>query len=232
MTTALFRDDAYRQACEATVTAINERGGIVLDQTVFYAAGGGQPGDAGTMSFDGQTCPIATTVYDSDRSTIVHVPAEGATAPEPGAKVMLELNWDQRHKIAGAFYYGKQTWGGALRFRFESGFPYSPSFPEAAVVGSDVQPTFPTNSRRIPGAFEVDLNVYKQFEFGRFRPRVFAEVFNLLDTRNVRAVFSDTGEPDVTVTTFQTGSFDAGYFIRPDFYREPRRVQVGVEFNF
>lgn len=99
MTTALFRDDAYRQTCEATVQAINDRGGIVIDQTVFYAAGGGQPGDAGTLTFDGQSCAIATTVYDSDRSTIVHVPAEGATAPEPGTTVTLELDWAQRYKF-------------------------------------------------------------------------------------------------------------------------------------
>ena len=44
MTEELFRDDAYARECEATVTGVDERG-IQLDRTVFYAAGGGQPGD-------------------------------------------------------------------------------------------------------------------------------------------------------------------------------------------
>ncbi len=145
---------------------------------------------------------------------------------------LLPLNWDQRHKVAGAVYYGEAGWGGALRFRLESGFPYTPFFPEAALVGSDVPPEFPTNSRRMPWTFEVDLNLQKTFDLGVVRPRLFVDVFNLLDTRNVQAVFADTGKPDVTVTQFQTGSFDPGYFVRPDFYREPRRIQVGIGFDF
>ena len=48
MTHDLFRTDAYRTECPATVTAITAQG-IVLDQTVFYPMGGGQAGDAGAL---------------------------------------------------------------------------------------------------------------------------------------------------------------------------------------
>lgn len=98
MTETLFRSDAYARSCDAKVLAINERGGIVLDRTICYASAGGQPGDTGTLSWDGGTCPIATTVYDADKTTIVHVPGADATAPAVGTPVNLTLDWDTRHR--------------------------------------------------------------------------------------------------------------------------------------
>ena len=78
MTLQLYRADAYLRETPARVLAVNERGGLVLDQTNFYAAAGGQPGDKGVLRFNGADCPILTTVYDStDKSQIVHVAAEG-----------------------------------------------------------------------------------------------------------------------------------------------------------
>ncbi len=98
MTTPLFRDDAYLQSSEACVTTINDRGGIVLDKSIFYPMSGGQPGDSGHLIAAGTSYPIATTVYDTDRATIVHVPAEATTPlPEPGTPVTLELDWQRRH---------------------------------------------------------------------------------------------------------------------------------------
>ncbi len=99
MTTLLFRDDTYLKSCEATVVGITERGGIILDRTVFYAAAGGQPGDKGTLNggiISGLT--IATTVYD-EAKTVVHVPAEGQPLPAVGDVVTAEIDWVHRYRI-------------------------------------------------------------------------------------------------------------------------------------
>lgn len=96
MTALLFRDDAYAQSCEAAVTGVNDRGGILLDRTVFYATAGGQPGDKGTVSFNGQSIAIATAVYDEAKN-VVHVPATAAELPA-GAPVKIALDWAIRYR--------------------------------------------------------------------------------------------------------------------------------------
>jgi len=58
----IFRQDSYARSCEAKVTAVNERGGIVLDRTVFYPTGGGQPGDSGRLAIAGRKIKIVTAV--------------------------------------------------------------------------------------------------------------------------------------------------------------------------
>ena len=98
MTETLFRSDAYARSCDAYVTAVNDRGGIILDRTVLYASAGGQPGDLGALTWEGGVCRIAATVYDADKSTIVHVPAEGSTLPNAGVPVHVTVDWDTRHK--------------------------------------------------------------------------------------------------------------------------------------
>ena len=97
-TATLFRDDAYLRTCEAKVIAVTPEGGIVLDRTVFYAQGGGQPGDRGRLvAPDGRTVAIANTIYGSDRTTIVHVPAADTPALAAGDMATAELDWDTRH---------------------------------------------------------------------------------------------------------------------------------------
>jgi misacylated tRNA(Ala) deacylase len=99
MTDQLFRIDAYLRDCAAEVLAINERGGAVLDRTVFYPSAGGQPGDRGALEADGaRQTEIATTVYDDDKTTIVHVPAAGAALPAPGQMLRAVLDWETRWK--------------------------------------------------------------------------------------------------------------------------------------
>ena len=96
MTEPLFREDAYLTECEARVIAVNERGGIVLDRSIFYPTGGGQPGDRGTLRFDGTDIGIATTVK-GEADEIVLFPAKAASVPAVGATVTQVLDWQQRH---------------------------------------------------------------------------------------------------------------------------------------
>ena len=98
-TDLLFRDDAYLASAEATVLAVNDRRGIVLDRTVFYATGGGQPGDTGTLQRADGSIAIATTVYGDTKANIVHVPGEAEALPEPGEKLTAVLDWERRHKL-------------------------------------------------------------------------------------------------------------------------------------
>ncbi len=99
-TELLFRQDAYLQETPATVIAVNEHGGVILDRSVFYATGGGQPGDSGQLRrADGGIIAIGTTIYDpEDRSRLIHVPLEGQPAIAPGESVTAVLDWEKRLK--------------------------------------------------------------------------------------------------------------------------------------
>jgi misacylated tRNA(Ala) deacylase len=98
MTEPLFRADSYLQEYEGVVVSAEPRG-IVLEATNFYAQGGGQSGDQGELVLaDGSRVAIVNTIYDADKRTILHVPAEGARLPAPDEKAMARLNWELRFK--------------------------------------------------------------------------------------------------------------------------------------
>jgi len=98
ITEELFREDAYLKECEATAVGVNDKGGILLDRSVFYPTGGGQPGDRGVLRLaDGSTVEIATTVKGDGEENVVHVRAEGQAAPAVGEKVTGVIDWDRRH---------------------------------------------------------------------------------------------------------------------------------------
>ncbi|MGB3834872.1 MAG: alanyl-tRNA editing protein [Mesorhizobium sp.] len=99
-TEILFRDDSYLREAEAEVVAVNERGGIVLDRTIFYATSGGQPGDTGHLErADGSRIAIAATVTGETKDEIIHVPAPDQPVPAPGETLKLSIDWERRHLL-------------------------------------------------------------------------------------------------------------------------------------
>jgi misacylated tRNA(Ala) deacylase len=93
-TDELFRDDSYLKSCTATVTK-TDGNCVFVDRTVFYPLGGGQPGDTGTVSWDGGNARIVDTRYvDGD---IGHILEDDAECPAVAAKVELTLDWERRY---------------------------------------------------------------------------------------------------------------------------------------
>ncbi|MBO6901894.1 MAG: alanyl-tRNA editing protein [Rhizobiaceae bacterium] len=99
-TDPLFREDAYLAHADATVAAVNERGGIVLDRTIFYATSGGQPGDTGKLIRpDGSEIAVSGTITGGSKDEIIHIPAPDAPVPEIGEKLKLVIDWERRMKL-------------------------------------------------------------------------------------------------------------------------------------
>lgn len=97
MTERLFLDQPYLASATARVVAAGPDG-VVLDRTVFYARGGGQPGDTGVLRWDGQQMPVAEAVK-GEGDAILHVPAADAPLPPVGAMVEAAIDWDRRHRL-------------------------------------------------------------------------------------------------------------------------------------
>ena len=97
MTDLLFREDAYLRDAPARVVAHTDEGGIVLDASIFYPTGGGQPGDSGRLDWPGGGLAIATAVK-GEGGTVVLVPAEPLPLPRLGTQVMQVLDWERRHR--------------------------------------------------------------------------------------------------------------------------------------
>ena len=73
-TEEVFRTDSYLKECKATILSVNDMGGIILDRSIFYPTGGGQPGDSGILRLeDFSEIKIATTVKGMGNENVVHL---------------------------------------------------------------------------------------------------------------------------------------------------------------
>ena len=97
MTELLFLTDAYVSEFDATVTAVTDDGGVVLDRTAFYIGGGGQPCDVGTLT-DASGGEFRVTKASRAGGSIVHA-IDGSDRPAVGAAVHGAIDWERRYLL-------------------------------------------------------------------------------------------------------------------------------------
>ncbi|MCU0900336.1 MAG: alanyl-tRNA editing protein [Cypionkella sp.] len=97
MTELVFRQDAYVQQSESLVVGHTPEGGILVDRSVFYPTGGGQPGDNGWVEWASGRLTIATAVK-VEGGHVALVPAEPMALPPVGAALRQRLDWGRRYR--------------------------------------------------------------------------------------------------------------------------------------
>jgi len=122
-TDELASKDAYLAQSEGSVLSVSDDG-LFLDRTVFYARGGGQPGDVGVIRWDGGQVDVVDTVRRDGMP--FHVVAEGGVIPDPGTSVHGMIDWERRyrtmrthtalHALSGVIFrdFGAKVTGGNM----------------------------------------------------------------------------------------------------------------------
>ena len=91
----VYLRDAYLRHLEAEVTKVDPDGRrLCLDRTIFYATGGGQPHDTGTIG----SHQVVDVRKDGDDVWHTLGPGGGAL-PEAGQTVAAEIDWERRHAL-------------------------------------------------------------------------------------------------------------------------------------
>ena len=188
------------------------------------------------------TLDIRPTRYFSGGLTYTYSVVKGSASSEteqyPGTQESTQLyylDWDRTHifnasatytipKAEGPIIFGSPVFDNmdfSLILKASSGSPYTPSGRDIGFVEN--------NSLRQPGLFGMDLMIGKEFEFtSSLRLRLFVEILNLTDHRNVLYVYGDTGEPDYT----NEGNYSIEYMQDPSNFGPPRSVRLGFTMRF
>ncbi|NND73072.1 MAG: TonB-dependent receptor [Rhodothermales bacterium] len=163
-----------------------------------------------------------------------------AAAKEPLEQKIVSLNWDQLHTgNVSLTYSANQNWGFGLISTYGTGLPYTPRRTTLQSGGDRPPGKILVNSERKPVSWNVDINLYKNFKFAGSSVQVFSKIDNVFDTKTEFGVYDDTGRATYSLQrNVDEGPFVGDEFFldswysRPDFFREPRRIVLGLSYRF
>ncbi|MBA3875918.1 MAG: Ala-tRNA(Pro) hydrolase [Anaerolinea sp.] len=173
MNVQLCYSDAYAREVETRVVAVEagEAPLVVLESTVFYPGGGGQPCDRGVLLRSGDGREWTVQVARKSGSEIVHELEAGVEPPRVGDRLRVNLDWARRyalmrthtalHALCGVVWrdYGALVTGGNMapgagRMDFEFG----------RLTGDLVDEIEATVNAELERAREVRVNVLPREE--------------------------------------------------------------------
>lgn len=121
-------------------------------------------------------------------------------------------DWDQPHVFSGSVSFKMpHDWGFTLTGGASSGFPYTFN-------------SFAPNEERGPAIINLDSYIYKDFKFGGMSQRLYLQINNVLNRRNVWWVYADSGKPGVDASDATSDD----YTNNPAMWGPGRRIQVGL----
>ncbi len=122
-------------------------------------------------------------------------------------------NWDQPHVFQGNIHFEMDNGlGFSLYGSISSGFPYTRS-------------SFDPNGERSPAVHQLDMNLFKNFDFFGFKQQLFVQVTNLTNDRNIWWVYADSGVAGTDAN--EATSYD--YTNNPSMYGPGRTVRLGIK---
>ena len=118
MTEKLFIDNAYKKSDSSVVKECYQNE-VILDKTIFYPIGGGQPGDTGTFKWGNKEAKIINTYSNRDNS-IVHIVDESDPIPISGESIDISIDWEKRY-LHMRMHTGLHLLGSILKYGVTGG---------------------------------------------------------------------------------------------------------------
>ncbi len=147
---------------------------------------------------------------------------------------MIRLDFDQTHTVNFNFSYAsQQDWGFSVIGRYGSGYPYTP---DQSINIS----TILTNKETKPESFNLDLNMFKRFQYKNISMKLYSRIYNLFDIINENIVYGNSGTADFSLDEYLYTQRNAPeiintieeYYRNPVFYSEPRRIEIGLSMDW
>ncbi len=99
ITQSIYDTEPYLQELTSRILAVQEQS-ILLDKTIFYPTGGGQPGDTGEIDLGtGEPIGVIGTYRDKERSEQIWLQLDAPLDPKHiGSETSTTIDWDRRYR--------------------------------------------------------------------------------------------------------------------------------------